>query len=361
MKPEIEQFTTAQGIRIYRIPLSLFPGMNGFAHLIIEGEELSLFDVGSGFGDSNMNLELGLEAVANDFGEDISWDRISRIFISHGHIDHFGGLHFVRERTDAPIIIHELGRRILTDYENRLTIIADRLESYLSAAGLPASDRQEIMTLYLLHKQLFSSIEIQATYEELGMRSNGMKFEHVPGHCPGQVIAWVDDVLLSGDHILRDTSPHQAPESLSLNMGLEHYLKSLAQVLPRAHKAVWTLGGHEGAIEDLAGRIIEISQVHFDRLKDILNLLNRPMTLYEISNQLFQETEGYHRLLAIEEAGAHVEYLHVRGYITFVQDSDQVRRYSRLTENDEALPGFNVFSKLFNSVQAPDLSSVGEV
>lgn len=355
MTAEIEQFISAEGARIYRIPLVLFPEMRGYAHLIIVDDELNLFDVGSGFGDSNQDLEKGLDEIARSYGEDIGWDRIANIFISHGHIDHYGGLHFVRERTKAPIIIHELERRILTDYENRLDLIAGRLEEYLLEAGLPESDRQEVMTLYLLHKQLFSSIQVQGSYEALGMQHGRIRFELVPGHCPGHVIAWVDDILLSGDHILQETSPHQAPECLSLNMGLEHYLKSLAQILPRAHEALWTLGGHEGPIDDLAARIGEIAQVHEDRLKGILDLLEKPMTLYEVSRRLFHNTEGYHRLLAIEETGAHLEYLHTRGYITFAQGPDRVRHYTPLIESAKNFPGFKVFSESLHLMRAPDL------
>ncbi len=356
MKPGVEQFISAQGTRIYRIPLTLFPEMHGFAHLIVQDGEMNLFDVGSGFGDSNKELEDGLEQVANAFGEDFGWERISKIFISHGHIDHYGGLHFVRERTQAPIIIHELERRVLTDYENRLNLIAARLETYLKQGGLPDQDQDEIMTLYLLHKQLFSSIHVQDTFEGLGMRSGRITFEHVPGHCPGHVIAWIDDILLSGDHILKETSPHQAPECLSLHMGLEHYLSSLAQLLPRAAQANWTLGGHEGPIKDLGDRILEISRVHRERLEEVMALLIEPMTLYQIAKRLFPKTEGYHRLLAIEEAGAHVEYLQLRGYITFQEERDGIRCYSRLTDPDPGFPGFNRFSTEIHSVRTPDLA-----
>ena len=350
MNPEVEQYTSTHGTRIYRIPLRLFPGIHGYAHLIIDGDEDYLLDVGSGFGNSNEDLEAGLEVVRKDFNERASWEHLSKVFISHGHIDHYGGLHFVRERTDAPIIIHELERRILTNYEGRLALIADRLETYLTQAGVPEGERQEVMDLYLLHKQLFSSIEVQATYEELGMRSGKNLFEHVPGHCPGQVIVWVDDILLSSDHILKDTSPHQAPEFLSLNMGLEHYLSSLAKILPSASRVKWTLGGHEGAITDLAARIHAIVEVHRQRLTDILALFNEPRTVFEISNQLYPQTEGYHRLLAIEETGAHVEYLHARGYIATTNGKALKKnplvanQYERLGGVEADFPGLNIFS-----------------
>jgi glyoxylase-like metal-dependent hydrolase (beta-lactamase superfamily II) len=366
MKPAVEQFISAQGTRVYRIPLKLFPGMHGYAHLVLDGPEQSLFDVGSGFGDCNEQLDAGLHRIHLDYGESVGWQTISKVFISHGHIDHYGGLHHVRQRTNAPIIIHELERRVLTDYDNRLAVIAGRLENYLIEAGVSDAERPQVMDLYLLHKQLFSSIEVQATYEELGMQSGNLKFEHVPGHCPGQVIAWVDDILLSSDHILKETSPHQAPERLSLNMGLEHYLASLATVLPRAGQARWTMGGHEGVIADLSGRIYAIVEVHRKRLYDILALMDEPKTICEISNLLFPQTEGYHRLLALEETGAHVEYLHTRGYITNQDGSDldrgsnQAIRYLRLGGDRAEFPGLKIFSES-TLVHVPESYGMGGV
>jgi glyoxylase-like metal-dependent hydrolase (beta-lactamase superfamily II) len=364
MKAGVEQFVSAQGTRIYRIPLSLFPGMYGYAHLIVDGREVYLLDVGSGFGNSNEDLEHGFAQIRSMYDEKIGWEDLSWILISHGHIDHYGGLHFVREHTQAPIIIHELERRVLTNYDNRLAMVANRLETYLIQAGVPSDDHQGVMDLYLLHKQLFSSIEVQATFEELGMRIGRLSFEHVPGHCPGQVIAWIDDILLSSDHILKDTSPHQAPERLSLNMGLEHYLASLAKVLPRAQQVKWTLGGHEGAIEDLPARIHAIVNVHRERLIRILALLEQPLTLFEVSKQLFPKTEGYHQLLALEETGAHMEYLHVRGYIEFEDgetptlDPNQVHRYVRLGGVEADFPGLKLFSE-FGFKQEPEPSAMG--
>ncbi len=363
MNKVVEQYVSARGARIYRIPLHLFPGMYGYAHLVMDGDQASLFDVGSGFGDSNEDLERGLDEIGKTYGEPFSWDRLAYIFISHGHIDHFGGLHFVRSKTSAPIVIHELERRVLTNYDSRLGLIADRLERFWTESGVPEEERQELMQLYLLHKQLFSSIDVQATFEELGMRVGNILFEHVPGHCPGQVIAWVDDILLAGDHILKETSPHQAPESLSLNMGLEHYLNSLAKILPRSTQATWTLGGHEGAITNLKKRIEEIVEVHRERLALLLAQLDHPRTTFDLAKKIFPKTEGYHRLLALEEAGAHIEYLHTRGYVAIEngasmgQTTNHTQQYVRLGGVGKEFPGMNIFSDS-NLVHEPDVTGV---
>ncbi|MCZ7573735.1 MAG: hypothetical protein M5U01_34725 [Ardenticatenaceae bacterium] len=39
------------------------------------------------------------------------------------------------------------------------------------------------------------------------------------------------------------------------------------------------------------------------------------MTINEVSRQLFPQVSGYNVLLALEEAGAHVEYLYDRGLL----------------------------------------------
>ncbi|MFA9405903.1 MAG: MBL fold metallo-hydrolase [Anaerolineales bacterium] len=315
MTPSVEPFETNQGSRIYRIPLDTFPGFTGYAHVIVTESITAFLDVGSGFGSSNDQLADGLASIRSDFGEKVDWDSITHILISHAHIDHFGGLHFVRRYSGAPIVIHALDRKVLMQYEERLAMMENRLSTFLVRAGVPKKAREEILTLYLLNKQLFSSIEIETTYNALGMSLDGLHFTHVPGHCPGQVVAQVDDILLSADHILPEISPHQSPESLSFHTGLAHYLESLERVRPLAASSRLAMGGHGKPFENPDMRVLELVKEHRARLRKILDLLVNPMTIAEISLSLFAEPDGYHRLLAIEEAGAHVEYLHMMGFI----------------------------------------------
>ncbi|MGD8554706.1 MAG: MBL fold metallo-hydrolase [Anaerolineales bacterium] len=316
MAPSLEVHHSGQGARIYRLPLHLFPGLWGYAHLICWQDLVALVDVGSGFGESNEHLEAGLAAVRQEHGEQVDWDRLTHVLITHGHLDHFGGLGYVRKRTKALVGVHELDLRVLTNYEERLTIIAHRLREYLTEIGLNLDERNAIMSLYLVNKQLFSSVLVDFTFEAEGMRLGPLRMLHVPGHCPGHVVIQVDDVLLSGDHVLKETSPHQAPECLSLSTGLGHYLASLARLLPIADSFRVTLGGHEGPIEDLKARINAIEMVHQERLEKVLELLQEPKTVSEVSEALFPDVGGYHVLLALEEAGAHVEFLYQRGYLS---------------------------------------------
>jgi glyoxylase-like metal-dependent hydrolase (beta-lactamase superfamily II) len=324
----IEAHRTSKGVRIYRIPLQLFPGLDGYVHLVCALEIRALIDVGSGFGSSNEQLEAGLATIEQKFEEAVRWDDITHILISHGHIDHFGGLPFVQERCRAPVGIHELDRRILIDYEERLSIVAKRLRDFLVDAGVSEVQQEQLMDLYLLNKHLFKSVPIDFTYNQEGMQIGPIEVIHTPGHCPGHVVFLIDDILLSNDHVLKDTSPHQAPERLTLNTGLDHYLVSLEKIKPLSPYVSIVLGGHEGPFENLEKRILEIESLHEERLARVLEISQRPRTLSQISEELFPDVKGYHELLAIEEAGAHVEYLEQRGYLRVV-NMDEIRVHKK--------------------------------
>jgi glyoxylase-like metal-dependent hydrolase (beta-lactamase superfamily II) len=157
---------------------------------------------------------------------------------------------------------------------------------------------------------------VDFTYEAQGMRLGPFEMLHVPGHCPGHVVIRLHDVLFSGDHVLDKISPHQAPERLSLWTGLGHYLESLEALRPWSREIHLTLGGHENPINDLAGRLDDIRALHMQRLQKVLDFLEaEPLTVAEVSRKLFGTVKGYNILLALEEAGAHVEYLYLRGIL----------------------------------------------
>jgi glyoxylase-like metal-dependent hydrolase (beta-lactamase superfamily II) len=149
-----------------------------------------------------------------------------------------------------------------------------------------------------------------------------MLVHHTPGHCPGQVCLQIDDVLLSADHVLPQTSPHMAPESITLSTGLSHYLASLAKIaeVPDIRLA---LGGHEGPIADLYGRVEQIRASHQRKLERVLDACAEPRTINELSKAIYPDVSSYDILLAIQEIGAHVEYLDQHGQLA-IANLDEV-------------------------------------
>ncbi len=317
---EVKRFETCKGAAIFRIPLMAFPSLWGYAYLVLVDDEKStpfrvLIDAGSGFGESNQHLESGFQAISSQLGRSLGFADLTHILITHGHIDHFGGLTYVLSKTSAKVGVHELDKRNLTNYEERLTIVARRLRDYLMEAGPNSEQCNRLIDMYMLTKVVFHSVNVDFSFEMTGMRLGPFELLHVPGHCAGHVVIRLHDVLFSGDHILSHISPHQSPEQLTLYTGLEHYLASLDALRSWANGIRLTLPGHEEPVKDLLVRIEEIKQVHQGRLEQVLKLLSKPHTIQDVSDALFGEVHGYNELLALEETGAHIEYLYQRGFL----------------------------------------------
>ncbi len=306
-------FESSGGAKIYQIALEVFPGFWSHVYLALADGYRVLIDTGSGFGKGNQQLEDGLSAVSRELGEPVGLKSLTHVLITHGHIDHFGGLSYVRPRTTALVGVHELDLRNLTNHEERLAVVSRRLGEFLVEAGVSDGRRQELIDLYKFSKSLYHSVRVDFTYETAEMRLGPFTMLHTPGHCAGQVVIRLHDVLFSGDHVLEHTSPHQSPERLTLSTGLDHYLKSLDRVEAWAQGVRVTLGGHHNPILDLPARIGQIRALHRQRLDQVLDLLETPSTIADVSHNLFGEVHGYNVLLALEEAGAHVEYLYQRG------------------------------------------------
>lgn len=311
--PPVARFTSSSGVRIYRMSCQAFPSLVAHTYLLLGAGPPTLVDTGSGFGESTRQLFAGLEAVRSDYGEPVAAADIRRILITHGHHDHFGGLVGMAGRVTAEVGIHVLDRWVLTGYEERLVVATKGIRLFLERAGVPPAKEQALLAMYQSTKGKIRSVPVDFVLRD-GMTLDGLEFLHVPGHCPGQVCIRVGDVLLTADHVLPRTTPHQSPESITASTGLGHYLESLDRI-SRLDGIRLCLGGHEAPFEDLAGRADAIRRDHDRKLDRIFGRLREvgPATMEELTVWMYPGVAGWDVLLAIEEVGAHVEYLYERG------------------------------------------------
>lgn len=322
----VERFESSSGARLYRIPVEAFPGFTAYCYVVLNAGDPTLIDCGSGIGSSTPDLLNGIAALRAEFNEPLDVTDLRRVLITHGHIDHFGGLGSILDVTDAQVGIHSLDRRVLTNYEERVIVATKDLRVYLERAGIPDSLRAKLMEMYGFGKKFFRSVRVDFSLGE-DHPLDGMRFIHTPGHCPGQVCIVIGDVLISADHILAFTTPHQAPESITHYTGLGHYFEALAKVA-RVDGIRLALGGHEHPIHDVYGRIGEIRASHERKLERVLDVLReaaKPCTISDISKAMYPDRHGYDVLLAIQEVGAHVEYLYQHGRL-MVSNLDEVER-----------------------------------
>jgi len=312
--PEVRQFFSAGGARVYRIPCKVLAELTGRVYLVLGVGEPMLVDAGSGQGDSTRNILDGFDTVRREFGEAIGAADVKRIVITHGHLDHYGGVGELLAHTRAEVWIHPLDSRVITAPAESGALARQTAGRLLAQAGVPEETGRELLAHHwFAPRQVAAPAAAVRLLEE--SKIDGIRVVHTPGHSPGHVCLLVDDLLLCGDHILPRTIPQLWPESLRPYKGLGHYLESLDAV--RALRGIrLALPGHEAIIEDVYGRIDEIERSEMRRIQYVVDVVGQaaaPPTIWEIARTLYQQTTGFYALLAFMDAAARVEYLHQRG------------------------------------------------
>ncbi|MFO0586365.1 MAG: MBL fold metallo-hydrolase [Polyangiaceae bacterium] len=308
----VRRFPARGDVAIYLLPVETFPHHINNIYLVIEPGHAMLFDVSSGLDTSRRDLALGFAVVRAMFGETVRFETLDTAVVSHAHIDHFGGVNDLKVRSAARLCVHELDARVIACFEERVLIASRDVSVFLRRAGVPEEERKTMLGLYMSSRDWFRSAEVDRALRDGDLIGGGHRVIHTPGHCPGQICLLVGDVLLTGDHVLGRTTPHQFPQAITPFGGLEHYFHSLAKVR-KLDLVNLTLAGHEEPIADLRTRVDEIAAFHRERLLKVRDLCERPRTIADVASDLFGKQEGYGTILAIEEAGAHVEYLHTLG------------------------------------------------
>ena len=322
----VTTFVTAKS-RIHRIEVETFPRHVNNVYVVERAEGTILVDAGSGLPSSRRDLALGFAVLAAR-GERARWDAIDVCLVTHAHSDHFAGTNHLRETSRAELAAHALDAPVLSDYATRLASATAALDTFWIEAGVPEEVRLELRAMYGLTKRLFKGEPVVHVLED-GDVLRGLRVVHVPGHCPGLLCVQVDDVLLTSDHVLSRITPHQFPESVAPFAGLGHYFASLAKIrdLPGIRYA---LGGHEETIEDLPARVDAIRAFHERRLERTLDAFGgEARTVHEITLAMFGDQEGYGVILALDEAGAHVEHLARAGRLVATRDGAATRYQPR--------------------------------
>jgi glyoxylase-like metal-dependent hydrolase (beta-lactamase superfamily II) len=326
----VRRFVTAGGATIYLLAAETFPDHVNNVYLIRDGRRATLYDCGSQMESTQADLSRAHTVMAKVYDEPRGLDGVGDVILSHAHIDHFGGVGRWKAR-GAKIHVHEFDARVITKFEERIVVAAMQLRVFLERAGVDERTRAELEQMYVFTKSLFKSVPIDHVIGD-GANLDGYVAHHAPGHCPGQICLQVHNVLLTADHVLPRITPHQSPESITPWTGLDHYFIALEK-LRHIGGIDLALPGHEEPIARLSQRIAEIVGFHEARLAKVRALTTAPKTIAEIAGELFGAQPGYGRLLALEEAAAHVEYLSRRGVLEIdnlgelVQSPNPVLRY----------------------------------
>ncbi|MBE6904166.1 MAG: MBL fold metallo-hydrolase [Ruminococcaceae bacterium] len=107
---------------------------------------------------------------------------IQYIFLTHGHYDHFAAAKGIAEKTGAKIVISEVDRPFLDDVE--LNLIC--------------------WNMSLVKKQISADITVKDG-DTLTVGDMNFKFMLTPGHTPGSMCIYIDNLMFSGDTLFCGT------------------------------------------------------------------------------------------------------------------------------------------------------------
>ena len=323
----------APGIIRLVLPLP-FPGLDRVNVYLLEDEQGStLVDCGIHFPDDDRDhgwVDF-LEALKASEVEPAS---ITRVFVTHHHIDHYGLAGRVVDETGAKLWMHEHADHELDLYRDPEERVA-RLGRMLADHGVGKSEIDEL-TAFEDWRPFISKVVEADTWlkgdEAFEVGGRDWQVVYTPGHAWSHVCLWTpgEKVLISGDHLLPTITPHIDFERAGVEDPLGDFLESLAKVEQLDPSLV--LPGHGHPFTEGAERARVVARHHDRRLGSILQVIRRePHTVNYITDEIWGENLlNFQRRLALGEALAHVAYLRRRGEIERVETEDGTLAYIKV-------------------------------
>ncbi len=258
------------------------------------------------------------ESVMRSSLEALSVDlRKTDFFITHMHADHCGLVGNLA--TDSSkVYFNELEASLGTESieENW-----DEIKAKFSSHGFQEDELEKAMTshpgfLYTLKTRVDFCIKKEGDVIDIGDYS--FRCLETPGHTPAHTCLYEPEknILISGDHILFDITPHITPWTKLGGNSLKMYLGSLDKVYNLNVNLV--LPGHRSIRHSQKKRIDELRAHHKTRLNEVLSALKEgektafqiaPYITWDIKYRSWEFFPSLQKFFAVAETVAHLQYL----------------------------------------------------
>jgi glyoxylase-like metal-dependent hydrolase (beta-lactamase superfamily II) len=308
---------------VFRLILPLpFPGLDRVnCYLLEDPGGSTLVDCGLYLPDDQHDH--GWAHVVAEFKAcEVDLSDVTKLVVTHAHIDHYGMAGRFLKETGAELVMHETASEDLEVYRNPEKIAAD-LKEMFADHGVEAEVLEEI-TRYEDWRPFVSEVveptRTVAGNENFAIGDRTWEVVYTPGHARTHICLWSasDSILISGDHLLGSITPH-----IDFRRGdtdpLGEFLQSLEKVEQLGPDLV--LPGHGRPFEDGAERARVVMRHHDRRLGAILQVIRRePATAQQITEAIFgADLIDFAHRLALGEALAHLAYLRRRGEIERIE------------------------------------------
>jgi glyoxylase-like metal-dependent hydrolase (beta-lactamase superfamily II) len=310
--------TGVPGVDRVALPIGIHGIESVNVYVLADGDRVTLVDCGvwraEGGDDGLPALERGLNAAGYALRD------VSRIVVTHAHIDHYGLAGKLMELTGAQLWMHAMTDLDTEKYRHPDTAMARRRDMYADHGLTDPELASLASSLKTWLPYLYSVVEASRRLrggERFTVGGRDYEVVHTPGHSYGHVCLYAPQAgaLFSGDHLLPGVTPPVTFERGFEPDPLRSYLASLETINARDPSRV--LPGHGRPFGDCRRRIEAINRSKLRRLDGIRQIIReRPRTVAEIADALFvRAVLRYQRNFAMSETLAHIAYLRWGGEV----------------------------------------------
>ena len=183
-------------------------------YLVDGGSEAALIDTGAGRSASMI--------VDNILAAGVELDSVNYIIVTHGHIDHIGGLAFLQERLQAEVIAHQL----------ELPAIEEGLP-HLTAASWYGVKYEKVKVDQVLQRE----------EEKIKVGQLELVCLHTPGHTIGGISPYVDTGgkrVLFGQDIHGPFNERWGSDLNQWELSMQKLIKLEADILCEGHFGIYS-------------------------------------------------------------------------------------------------------------------------
>ena len=252
---------------------------------------------------------------------------IESIVLTHQHGDHFGFSGMLQEWTGAPVHLNEIDREL-----SLYGWTPETFQAYYLSAGLPQESvlqLQENAAAFVRPTSPYPT-DLQPLNAGDRFQLGELAFEaiHLPGHTPGHICFYNEQkkLLISGDHLTRETMPYISYHGYGDSNPLQTYLATLSKM--QAMEIAAVLPGHGPIFYDAQERIAEVIDYYQSRLDAVRELAAGGRTAYEISLAIFPADRSlFQKWIDLGETNACLQYLLTNGDLQVREEGSQKKYY----------------------------------
>lgn len=256
-------------------------------------------------------------------GANLKLRDIKKAVITHVHPDHYGLSTKIKQICGAEVAMHRLDADLILPRYKDFAALLKKVGEMLRQNGVPDDELPQLQEASLWMNKYVTPDLPEVKLEEGDTIANDsfeLEVLWTPGHSPGHICLYEREkkFLLSGDHVLYDTTPHVGFHPHSGDSPLSDYISSLRR-LARL-KVHFALPGHGPVFNALGLRIEEMLKHHEDRKRAIMRSVGSGLkTAYDIAQQIpwtvggasaaFQNLTLWDKRMAVSETIAHLKLL----------------------------------------------------